>query len=68
MSQAVQNFLNSFNRLNESEQWEITSEILKRTLNFDFPSLTDEELIQNAEELFLELDWQELKDEKSEAR
>lgn len=63
MSQSVQNFLNSFDRLNTSEQWEITSEILKRTLNLDFPPLTDEELAQSAEELFLELEQQESENE-----
>ena len=68
MSQAVQNFLSSFDSLNKSEQWEITSEILRRTLSLDFPALTDEELIQSAEELFLELDCQELEDEKSTTR
>ena len=68
MSQAVQNFLNSFDSLNKSEQWEITSEILRRTLSLNFPALTDEELIQSAEELFLELDRQELEDEKSTTR
>ncbi len=59
MSQSVPNFLNAFEQLTESEQGEITAAILKRTLNLDFDSLTDEELIQSAEELFLELDKQE---------
>jgi hypothetical protein len=65
MSTSVQNLLNSFERLNESEKWEITLEILKRTLSFDFPALTDEDLALNAEGIFLELDNRELADEHS---
>lgn len=65
MSISVQNLLNSFERLSESEKWEMTLEILNRTLSFDFPALTDEELAQSAEELFLELDKRELASERS---
>ncbi|MDC0837806.1 hypothetical protein POG23_08970, partial [Limnoraphis robusta] len=35
------------------------AEILKRVINFDVPPLTDEDLVLNAEELFLALDEQE---------
>lgn len=57
MNIAVQNLLNSFENLSESEKWETALEILKRTIHFNnFPALTDEELTLSAEELFLELD------------
>ncbi len=61
----MRTILNSFELLSPSEKWEIALEILKRTLSFDFPPLTDEELAQSAEELFLELDMRELSDEQS---
>jgi hypothetical protein len=42
-----------------AEKLEIAAEIWKRTIDFDFPALTDEDLILNAEELFLALDYRE---------
>jgi len=39
----------------------LASEILRRTIHFDFPLLTDEELIHSAERLFLGLDRREAK-------
>ncbi|MCD8487473.1 MAG: hypothetical protein LRZ84_12245 [Desertifilum sp.] len=42
-----------------TEQQAIAAEILKRVINFDVPPLTDEDLVLNAEELFLALDEQE---------
>jgi hypothetical protein len=45
--------------LPEAEQRELAWEILRRTVNFDLPSLSDEELVLSAEELFLELDRRE---------
>jgi hypothetical protein len=56
MSVAVQNLLNAFERLAEFEKWELAFEIIRRVAHFDFPSLTDEELVLNAEAIFLELD------------
>jgi hypothetical protein len=43
----------------------VAAEIIRRTMAFDLPALTDEELVLNAEELFLELDRQEAPDEQS---
>lgn len=43
MNMSVQELLDSFDRLSQSEQWEIAAEILKRTISSDFPALTDEE-------------------------
>ena len=59
MTALVQELLNTFDRLTESERLELTLEILKRVVNLDFPPLSDEDLVLNAEGLFLELDQQE---------
>ncbi|MBW4583441.1 MAG: hypothetical protein KME42_28080 [Tildeniella nuda ZEHNDER 1965/U140] len=59
MTALVQELLNNFDRLTDSEQLDLALEILKRTVCLDFPPLSDEVLVLNAEELFLELDQQE---------
>ena len=59
MTALGQEILNTFEKLPDTEQLQVAIEILKRLLNFDFPPLTNEDLILNAEELFLELDHQE---------
>lgn len=59
MTIAVQNLLNTFERLAEFEKRELLFEILRRVAHFDFPPLTDEEFILNAEAIFLELDHSE---------
>ena len=41
---------------------EVATEILRRSLQFDFPPLTEDELVLSAEELFLELDKRESED------
>jgi hypothetical protein len=56
MSTSVNEILHSFDQLSEAEQRELASEIIRRTIEFDLPPLTDEELVLNAETLFLELD------------
>jgi hypothetical protein len=63
MSSSVEQILNSFDRLPDSEKRQVMSEILRRTMQMDFPSLTDDELVLNAEALFLELDQRESGDE-----
>jgi hypothetical protein len=60
MTALVQELLNSFDRLTDSEQLDLTVEILKRTSHLDLPPLSDESLALSAEELFLELDKQEV--------
>ena len=55
----VRDLLQSFDSLSEADQKEVASEILRRSASFDLPPLSDEELIINAEQLFLELDRQE---------
>jgi hypothetical protein len=56
MTSSVQQFLDSFDLLPEAEKRELALEILRRTISFDMPALSDEELVLSAEELFLELD------------
>ena len=59
MTALVQELLDTFDRLTESERLDLVLEILKRTVYLDFPPLSDEDLVLNAEGLFLELDEQE---------
>ena len=59
MTASAQEILNTFDKLPNAEQLEIAVEILRRLINFDFPPLTDEDLVLNAEDLFLALDQQE---------
>jgi hypothetical protein len=63
MSVAVQNLLDDFERLAEVEKQELALEIIRRVVHFDFLPLTDEELVLNAEAIFLELDRSESQDE-----
>ncbi|MGF1481428.1 MAG: hypothetical protein ACFB4I_18415 [Cyanophyceae cyanobacterium] len=63
MSALAQEILRDFDKLPNTEQLKIAIEILRRTANFDFPPLTDEDLSLNAEELFLVLDQQEAEHE-----
>ena len=65
MTTSVQHLLASFDVLPEAEKRELALEILRRTVNFDTPALSDEELVLSAEELFLELDRRESQDEQS---
>lgn len=60
MTALAQEILNTFDSLADAEQLEIGLEILRRLVHFDFPPLTDEDFILNAEELFLALDQQEI--------
>ncbi len=55
----VQEFLDSFDRLSDLQRVEVALEILKRVIHIDFPALSDEDLVLNAEGIFLELDKQE---------
>ncbi|MEH2137321.1 MULTISPECIES: hypothetical protein [unclassified Nostoc] len=63
MTAPVEELLSTFDRLPESERLEIALEILKRVRHLDFPCLSNEDLVWNAEEIFLELDRQEASDE-----
>jgi hypothetical protein len=59
MSTAVQNILDSVERLSEPEKREVIFENMRHTVSLDVPPLTDEELVRIAEESFLELDQRE---------
>ncbi len=56
MNVSVQAFLDSFDQLPPLKKWQVASEIIKRTKTFEFPLLTDDELVFAADALFLELD------------
>ena len=63
MTAPVKELLSTFDRLSESERLEIALKILKRVRHLDFPYLSNEDFVWNAEELFLELARQEAPDE-----
>ncbi|MFN8626388.1 MAG: hypothetical protein U0587_10480 [Candidatus Binatia bacterium] len=63
MTAAAKTILESFDELPEREKREVASAILRRTLRFDFPPLTGEDLVAQADELFRELDAREASDE-----
>ena len=66
MNANAQQLLSSFDQLPSDDQREVAREILRRTAEFDVPSLSDDELIGQADELFLKLDEVEAADaEKS---
>ncbi len=56
MTILVEELLNTFERLTDSERLDLVLEILKRTIYLDFPPLSDDDLVLNAEGIFIELD------------
>lgn len=64
MNSRSQQLLNAFEQLPEMEKQQVVAEILRRTITQDIPALSDEELIVNAEALFLSLDEFETEDEQ----
>lgn len=60
MTVLAQELLSTFDDLPDSAQVEVALAILRRVINWDFPPLTDEDLVFNAEALFLDLDQQEV--------
>ncbi len=65
MTTTTQEIIEKFARLPISEKKILVSVILRDTVETETPVLSDDELIFNAEELFLELDRQEAEDGKS---
>jgi hypothetical protein len=63
MTISPKSILESFDELPDPEKREVASAILRRTLRFDTPPLTDEDLVAQADELFRELDTREASDE-----
>lgn len=59
MTTQVQKLLHSFDGLSDEEQREAASEILLKTVHFDFPPLRDEDFVYCADDLFLALEEEE---------
>ena len=59
MSPSVQNLLDSFEHLSDSDKREMVREIIRRAAFIWQPQLSDEDLVLNAESVFLELDCNE---------
>lgn len=68
MNTQTQDILSSFDALPEVAKYEVALEIFRRTREFEFPPLTDDDLVANAESVFLELDQREANDERTESR
>jgi hypothetical protein len=62
MTTETQHLLDSFDLLSEAEKQIVICELLRRMRDFDLPALSDEELVANAEDLFLELNRREATD------
>lgn len=65
MGTLAENVIATFDRLPETEKQEVAAAILRRTLQIDFPPVSDNELVLSAEETFLELDRREAEDAQS---
>lgn len=65
MNPVSETFLETFDHLPQAVQWQIASEILRRTVLFDFPLLTDDDLVFATETVFLALDAHEADDEQA---
>jgi hypothetical protein len=59
---AAEQVLHQFDELPQQDQQEVAREILRRTVNADAPSLSDEQLMRQADELFHTLDEEEAAD------
>jgi hypothetical protein len=62
MPASVPEILRAYEHLSEPEQKELAAEILRRSAHWDWPALSDEDFVLNAEQLFLELDRSEVDD------
>ena len=65
MGTPAENLIATFEQLPDTEKQEVASAILRRTLQNDFPPVSDEELILSAEQTFLEIDRREAEDAQS---
>jgi hypothetical protein len=63
MTATAKELISTFDRLSETEKKAVAAEILRRSARMNWPPLKDEELIENAEALFQELDRAESADE-----
>jgi len=62
MTTATQHLLDSFDLLSAAEKQIVLCELLQRVRDFDLSPLSEEDLVANAEDLFLELDRREATD------
>lgn len=65
---SVEFLIDSFERLTDKEKKRFAVEVLRRVTDLELPALTDEELLMNADTVFLELDQQELSDGVAQTR
>ena len=65
MGTPAENVIATFDQLPDAEKREVTAAILRRTLEVEFPPVSDDELVLNAEEIFSELDRREAEDARS---
>ncbi len=68
MTSAVQELIESFERMSESEQTVAVVEILRRAPRIESPPIEDDEFLMAQVESFLELDAREAADEVATAR
>jgi hypothetical protein len=62
MSTDSQNVINGFEALPIVEQREVIAELLRKAAQWDTPSLSDDELVRLADDIFLEMDRREAAD------
>jgi hypothetical protein len=65
MITTAEEIINKFGQLPTLEKKQVISIILRDSLEVETPILSDEELVFNAEDIFLELDRREEEDAKS---
>jgi hypothetical protein len=65
MGTPAENLIATFEQLPDMEKQEVAAAILRRTLQIEFPPVSDEELVLSAEANFLELDRGEAEDAQS---
>jgi hypothetical protein len=65
MGTPAENVIATFDQLPDGEKREVAATILRRTLQVEFPPLSDDVLVLNAEEVFSELDRREAEDARS---
>jgi hypothetical protein len=65
MGTPAENVIATFDQLADPEKLEVAAAILQRTLQVEFPPVSDDELVLSAEETFLDLDRREAEDARS---
>lgn len=64
MTTAVREFLQTFETLTDAEKQVVTAQLLRRVVTTEAGDIPDEGLVAAAEDLFLELDAREEKDDR----